>query len=105
MAKAKAVLDRSKPFATISSLDPKAPVYEQDGVFFNQSGDEVGRSESKVKAEKAAKEKAATKAKAEKKKAEAKAAEAILGDLGDPHADALMENAAASAAEANASED
>jgi len=105
MAKEKAKLDRSKPFAVISSLDPKAPVYEQDGIFFNQAGGEVGRSESKIKAEKDAKVKAKAKAEAEKKQAEVKAAEAILGDLGDPQADALMENAAADAAEANASGD
>lgn len=103
MAKEKAKLDRSKPFATISSLDPKAPVYEQDGVFFNQAEKEVSRSESKIKREKdeAAKAKAADDA--AKKEAEAKAAENILGNL-DPQADALKENAAANAAEANASE-
>lgn len=94
-------LDRSRPFATISSLstDPDRSVYEQDGVMFNQNEEECGFApgfkEKKEKAEKKAKKTAVAKEKLRK----AKKVEDLLGSLDDPNADATKENAAAAAAE------
>lgn len=105
MANAKAKLDRSKPFARISSLKPQTAVYEQDGLFFNQNEEQCGVSPGLKEKEKKAKAKEKAAKEAAEKEAEAARAENILGDLGDPNADSLMENAAAAAAESKAVED
>ena len=92
----KAKLDRSRPFATISSMNSAvAGVYEQDSILFNQDGVEMGKTagyEERVK-------KAEKKAAKVKKSVALDEANDILGQLGDPNAEALKENAAAKAAE------
>lgn len=103
MAKSKAKLDRSRPFATISSITPGA-AYEQDGILFGGDEVECGKVEgyAEKKAAETKKERAA--ALAADKKAAADRATDVLGDLEDPQADAQRENAAAAAAEEKAAD-
>lgn len=103
MAK-KAKLDKSRSFAVISSLDPKSPCYEQDGIFFGSDELECGKTEGYDKKKQAEADKAAAAEQAEKDAADAAAAKEILGDLDDPNAEAARENAAAEAAEKAAEE-
>lgn len=104
MAKSKAVLDRKRPFATISSMKPQKAVYEQDGVLFDNDEVECGKTPGFVEKQKQEEADAKKKAVAKSKIKKVKEVEDILGDLDDPNADAVKENAAAAAAEASAAE-
>ena len=93
---AKKTLDRSRPFATISSLKPQKQVYEQDGLFFDQDELQCGETPGLTAKKKADEAKAKKTAVATKKKKTAEKALDLLG-LGDKEAE--QENAAAKHAE------
>jgi len=93
--KKKAVLDRTRPFATVSSLNPNYGAYEQDGVLFGSDEVECGRVEGYVEKQEAD----AKKKKATDKVAKAKKVEELLGSFDDPNTEIAKENAAAAAAE------
>lgn len=101
-------LDRSKPFGTISRLnpDPKDPsAFVQDGIYFDSRDEACGEVPGfREAADKRAAEEA-ERAEAAEQSETADRAAAILGGLGeDPAAEAQRENAAAEAAE-NLSDD
>jgi hypothetical protein len=104
MAKKKAQLDKSRAYACISSLTPGA-AYEQDGLLFGSDEIQCGEVEGYAERQKAVADKAKAEIEAAEKEAAAKNAESILGDLGDPQAESLAENAAAAAAEEAAAEE
>jgi len=98
-AKEKAVLDRSRPFATISSITPQKGVYEQDGLLFDTTEVECGSVPGYAERQNAEKAKETKKKAAKAKIRKAKEVEDLLGSLDDPGAEAAKENAAAAAAE------
>lgn len=96
---AKAKLDRSRPFATISSIKPQKAAYEQDGLLFDSYEEECGSVPGYVEKQKEETAKVEKKKAAKAKVKKAKAVEDLLGSLDDPNADVVKENAAAAAAE------
>lgn len=99
---AKAKLDRTRPFAAVSSMsnDPGRAAYEQDAMWFNLEEEEIGKTDGFHRREEAA-AKTERDAAAKQEVDRVTAAAALLGGLGgDPEADAQRENAQAAAAEA-----
>lgn len=95
-------LDRSKPFGSISRLNPKPgdAAFEQGGYLFNSADDHVGEVDGFQERQAAADAQEIAEVEAQEAADTADRAAAILGDLGgDPAADAQRENAAAEAAE------
>lgn len=98
-------LDFKRPYARVMSVNPKIKhAYTQDGLQFDGNGVECGKVPGYEEAQAKAAEAAAAKKEAKRKREAAAQAESILGDLGDPNADAVRENAAAAQAEDNADE-
>lgn len=92
MANHKKALDRSRPFASISSLSPRKEVYEQDGIYFGQDEREVGKVPGYAAKQRAAEEAAQAEVEAAEAAASADEALALLGLDND---DNEAENAAA----------